>query len=339
MFLMVSHHPGEAFRIIMDAMQNLLNSKARSQFRQLIRDQIDAGNLRAATAAVEERVAVSGDGELIEVARQSATDADLDWADPTAEAIEADHHLQNIGQTGCRVVVLELSSQPATRDDITRHYYGPPTAAERGGRTAGYFGRLNHPMRVTGLDQLAEIERRPYPRVREEQEPHQWKIMLAGHLLVLRFFGAVQRCGESFGLPFRTRLQVGVESIGGEAAISQVDPRFSMEVTCAVRPVSGEVEDRLRQRHAMQVLEWHKRTEKLLHDLREHFETHGYAPSRMLPDELGEERHRLQHLERTLTLFEPGNRMTWRQFEALLVRVRQVRNETVPPPVDTGRYR
>lgn len=326
-------------------MLNLLDSKTRSQVQQSIRRQVEAGGLDAATSAVEDLVQQSGDNELMQAALTSARAADLDWIGVLAEAIEADVLLRSLGEIGCRQVALELGNTAFYRHHVIRHYYGPPPMAEGNnarqatGRHGGYHGLLDVPLLATGLEQLAAIQLRPYPHVVAEQQPHQRSAMLAGHLLVLRFFGAVKRRAQAFGFPFPVQLKVDVQSISGEDAISQLDPRLDTELACAVLPISKEVEIRLATHHRNHVAEWNERTTKLIGDLYMQFESNGYAPSRMLPDELGETKERLQRLERTLTLFEPGNRMTWPEFEALAVRVREVRDRTAPAPIDPGPYR
>src|SRR5688500_3036107 len=326
-------------------MLNLLDLQTRRDVAGSIREHLERGELASATIAIDKLIDESGDADLMQAARASAESTDLDWVGVCAEAIEADVRLQSLHLVGCRHVVLELGNTAQRRSRIVRYYYGPPPLPEKPtadrrtrGRLGAAHGILEHEMMVTGLEQLARIQLSGYPSIREEQARHQRSTMLAGHLLVLRFFGAVERGAQRLGFPFPARLQVAVESLGGEEAINSLDPQLSTELRCSVHPISRKVEDRLRRRHEMQVVEWHQRTDKLLVDLRWYFEAHGYAPSRMLPDELAE-KERLQKLERTLTLFEPGNRMTWPQFEALLVRVRKVRDETVPAPIDPTPYR
>jgi len=195
-------------------------------------------------------------------------------------------------------------------------------------------------MKATGLEQLAEVQLRPWTRDREEQQVEERTKMLAGHLLVLRFFGAVERYAATCGLPVPARLQVRVQRpLGGEDALTQLEPRFDMELACAVQPICAEIEARLKERHEMHVAKWHENTDKILRNLRAKFESDGYAPSFMIPDELGETKRRLRRLEANLLHLHPFHRLTRRDFETLAVQVREVRDRTAPAPIDPARYR
>jgi hypothetical protein len=327
-------------------MLDFLDWKSRSQVTQRIREQLQAGALGTATTVIEDFVAQSRDDDLVQAACTAAETADLDWVGVCAEAIEADHRLRTLQERGCRLGALELGNQPQSRLSIVRHYYGPARVAGDGSserterRLGAYHGILDELMRATGLEQLAEVQLRPWPRGPEEQQVEQRSKMLAGHLLVLRFFGSVQRHAETCGLPVPARLQVGVQRpLGGEDALTQLEPHLSMELPCAVRPISAEVEQRLEERHKMHVAKWHENTDKLLRNLRAKFQTDGYAPSFMIPNELVETKQRLVRLESKLMHLHPFHRLTWRDFEALTVEVQDVRDRTAPAPIDPAPYR
>ena len=89
----------------------------------------------------------------------------------------------------------------------------------------------------------------------------------------------------------------------------------------------------------MHVAKWHENTDKLLRNLRAKFQADGYAPSFMIPDELGEAKQRLRTLERNFLHLHPFHRLTWRDFEVLAVEVRDVRDRTAPAPIDPAPYR
>ena len=328
-------------------MLDLLVSQDRSRLAQRIWEQVTAGSLRAATIAIEEFVEQSEDENLIQAARTSA--ANLNWAHICAEAVEADVQLQGVGEAGCRFIVLDLGNLPERRCDIIRHYHASNNAAGKvrkgrpAGRIGGYHALLHEPpVKVTGLERLAELQFSPYPGYPsppEEQQAHQRRTMLAGHLLVLRYFGAVQHYAQKQGFPFALSLQVAVESITGEEAIRQLVPSFSMELASVVRPISAEVEEKLCERHRMHVAKWQEDTETIFRNIRSHFKEKGYVPSSWLPDELGETKERLRSLEGNLMLLHPLHRMTSRECEALALRVRELRDATTPRPINLTRYR
>ena len=160
-------------------MLDLLDWKSRSQVTQRVREQLQAGALGAATMVIEDFVAQSRDDDLVQAACIAAETADLDWIGVCAEAIEADHRLRSLQETGCRLVDLELGNQPESRLNVIRHYYGPARVpvegrSERTERRLGaYHGILDELMSATGLEQLAEVQLRPWPRGPEEQQIEQ----------------------------------------------------------------------------------------------------------------------------------------------------------------------
>jgi hypothetical protein len=87
------------------------------------------------------------------------------------------------------------------------------------------------------------------------------------------------------------------------------------------------------------VAKWHENTDKLLRNLRGKFESDGYAPGFMIPDELGESKQRSRRLERDFLHLHVLHRLTWRDFEALVLQVRKVRDETAPALIDPAPYR
>ena len=91
--------------------------------------------------------------------------------------------------------------------------------------------------------------------------------------------------------------------------MTQVEPSLELDVPCSVVPITPAVEERLKQRHAVQVAQWHENTETLLRNLREKFEADRYAPSFMIPDELVETKARLRSLEQRLMHLHPFFRL------------------------------
>jgi hypothetical protein len=324
-------------------MLDLLDWKSRSQVNERVRELLQQGELASATTVIEEFVARTEDDTLVQAARTAAEKADLDWVEVCAEAVEADYRLRSLQEIGCRMVHLELGNQPDSRLNVVRHYYGPERVREGGSLTrwqGACRGLLNELMPSTGLEQLAAVQLRPWPRGAEERHVEDRAKMLAGHLLVLRFFGAVQRHAAELGLPVPVQLKVGVQRpLGGEDALTQLEPHLDMELPCSVRPMSAEVEQRLEQRHRAHVAQWHENTDKLLRNLRAKFEADGYAPSFMIPDELVETKERLRMLERRLLHRHWFHRLSGRGFERLLVQIRSVRDKTVPAPIDPTPYR
>jgi hypothetical protein len=220
-------------------MLDLLSVDHRNLAKRRIWELMENGALPAASAAVEELALQSQDSELIAAARASS--ADLDWAVVRAEAVAADRDLSALGTLGCRIVVLSLGNLSDRLLDVIRRYHAPDRAAgyQRPGRLAppgGYHALLHGPqLLVTGLERLAELQLSPYPDHRAPpvaREEHARRAMLAGHLIVLRYLAAVQRRAGAEGFPFPAFLRAGVETIGGDEAIRQLEP--VLEVTLAV---------------------------------------------------------------------------------------------------------
>lgn len=316
-----------------------LDLDARLRIAQEVRQLVDARALGAATRTIEALVGRWDE----EVARAAATVADLDWVEVCAEVVEADASLRAAGDVGCRLVTLALGNQPENRLDVRRDYHGtapspgaPPTEGARtgpGGR--GPSGRLS----VTGLDALAAIQLRHPPQDRDYRADHARAVWLAGHLLVLRFLGAVRRRAATTGLPVPARVRATVEAVTGDEAYQQLGPSLTLEIPCAVRPIDADVEARLAERHGMRTAEWSAATHALLRSLHQHFDAHGSVPTRLLPDELGEEKRRLQEIEADLQIRRLPNRIGRPEFEALLLRIRAVRERTEPKAIDLAMYR
>jgi hypothetical protein len=164
--------------------------------------------------------------------------------------------------------------------------------------------------------------------------------MLAGYLLMLRFFAAVQRHGAESGLPFSATMHVGVQQQGGaEGCQSQLEPYLSMHFPCRVQGITIGVELRLQERHDVHVAQWYEHTDTLLRNLRTKYEADGYAPSFMIPDELVETKERLRSLEQRLMHLHWFYRLRRRGFEQLLREIRAVRAQTAPALIDPRSYR
>lgn len=195
-------------------------------------------------------------------------------------------------------------------------------------------------MTAAGLEQLAAIQLRSWPRGADEQQVEQRAKMLAGHLLVLRFLGAVQSHAANSGLPVPVQLHAGVQHpLGGEDSLTQVEPSLRLDLPCNVRPITPQVEQRLTERHRVYVAQWHANTDTLVRNLRAKFEADGYAPSFMIPDELTGIKERLRSLEQRLMHRHWFNRLRGRGFEQLVEQIREVREQTVPAPIDPAPYR
>jgi hypothetical protein len=192
---------------------------------------------------------------------------------------------------------------------------------------------------VIGLDALAAIQLRPWARGAEEQFVEEWAKMLAGHLLVLRFLSAVGRHAATVGLPVPLELYAGVQRpLGGEDSLTQLEPSLGLDLPCTTTPVTPVIEQRLEERHAARVAQWHAHTQMILRNLQEKYEADGYAPSFMIPDEAPSKEH-LRNLERKLQHLHPFHRLRSWGFKKLLQEIREVRERTVPQPVDLTTYR
>ena len=207
-----------------------------------------------------------------------------------ADSIEADHRLASLGETGCRLAHIGLGCQPENRLRIFRQYWGPARLREADKRPERWqgvaYGLRGELMTAVGLEQLAAIQLRSWPRVADERHVEERAKMLAGHLLVLRFLGSVQRDAADSGLPVPVQLHAGVQRpLGGEDSLTQVEPSLGLDLPCSVRPITPEVEQRLNERHRVHVAQWHANTDTLLRNLRAKFEADGYAPSFMIPDD------------------------------------------------------
>ena len=325
-------------------MLDLLDWQSRSHVQADVRNRVDQGDLAGATTVIEDLVAQYGDATLVHAARNAAANADVDWVEVCADTIEADHRLASLGETGCRLARIELGCQPENRLSIFRHYWSPARFREKDKRPERWqgaaYGLRGELMTAVGLDELAAIQLRAWPRGADEQKVEQRAKMLAGHLLVLRFLGAVQRHAPTSGLPVPVELHVGVQRpLGGEDSMTQVEPSLGLDVPCRVRPISIEVEERLTQRHAVRVAQWHENTEILLRNLRAKFEADGYAPSFMIPDELVETKARLRSLEQRFLHRHWFHRLRKRGFEKLVTEIRAARSRTVPALIDPTPYR
>jgi hypothetical protein len=324
-------------------MLDLLDWKSRAHVTERVRALLEQGALAAAVTLIEEHIEDAEDERLVQAARTATETAEVDWVEVYAEAIEANQRLGSLGETGCRLVDLELGNQAENRCRFVRRYYGPERMRPGGNRPerrlGAYRGILEELMTVAGLEELANVQRRSWPRGPEEQKVEQRAKMLAGHLLVLRFFSAVHRHTTQDGLPVPSRTQVGVQRPGGaDDALTQLEPHLSMEVPCNLRPITPAIEQRLKERHEAHVAQWHENTEKLLHNLRVKYEADGYAPSFMVPDEVPT-KERLRNLERKLLHLHPFFRLRSWGFKKLLKEIREVRERTVPQPVDLTTYR
>ena len=325
-------------------MLDLLDWKSRSHVQAQVRELVEQHDLTSAIILIEEYVAQHGDETLVHAARSVAEAAGVDWVGVCADAIEADHRLASLEETGCRLARIELGCQPENRLSIFRQYWGPARVREADKRPerwqgAAYGWRAEF-MTASGLDELSAIQLRPWPSGADERHVEERAKMLAGHLLVLRFLSSVQHQAATSGLPVPVELRAGVQRpLGGEDSLTQVEPTLELDVPCSVRPITPAVEERLKQRHAVQVAQWHENTETLLRNLRAKYEADGYAPSFMIPDELVGTKARLRSLEQRLMHRHWFHRLTKRGFEKLLGQVREVREQTVPAPIDPTPYR
>jgi hypothetical protein len=323
-------------------MLDLLDRKSRSHVQAHVRDLVEHGDLAGASKVIEEYIAHSEDETLLQTAR--ATVADVDWVEVCADSIEADRRLASLGEIGCRLAHVELGCQPQNRLRVFRQYWGPARVREQDKRPERWqgaaYGLRGEVMTAIGLDELAAIQLRPWPRSADERLAEDRAKMLAGHLLVLRFLGSVQRHAATDGLPVPVELHAGVQRpLGGEDSMTQVEPSLRIEFPCSVRPITAAVEQRLRERHSAHVAQWHENTEKLLTNLRAKFEADGYAPSFMIPDELPETKEHLRSLERRFLHRHWFYRLRRRGFEKLVGEIRAVRQRTAPAPIDPTPYR
>ena len=177
-------------------MLDLLDWKSRSQVQAQVRKLVEQGDSRGRPRS--SRSSLRNQGTIRSCRPHGALPtADVDWVEVCADAIEADHRLASLGETGCRLAHIELGCQPENRLRIFRQYWGPARVREADKRPERWqgaaYGLRGELMTAAGLDQLAAIQLRSWPRVADERHMEERAKMLAGHLLVLRFLGAVQR--------------------------------------------------------------------------------------------------------------------------------------------------
>lgn len=331
-----------------DERAKVLAAQEKENERRLVEksvaDRIARGELAAAVAIIESAIAEFGDSALSNAVVASRS-ADLDWIGICAEAIEADVRLKSLGETGCRQLRLQIGNVPENCRSLKRYYYGPaPEGAQvelgwPAGRLGGYHGLVEQFMWVDRLEDVAQIQ------LSRESSSQPWggqrqatRIMLAGHLRMLRFFEAVQRHAGNEGLPFPVRLEVGAERIGGEDAIRQLRPAIDMVLKCSIRTPADQVFNRLEHRHAGHVDKWHADTNRLLETLEMQFHESGYVPSRLLPDEMADVKRHLWDLEQNFLVHRPEHRISRRQFKVLLGRVETLRDQNAPMPIVRGNY-
>jgi hypothetical protein len=213
-------------------MLDLLDWKTRSQVQAQVRTLVEQGDLAGASTIIEDFVAQSQDRAVVQAAQNSAVD--VDWVEVCADSIEADRRLASKGETGCRLAHIELGCQPENRLRIFRQYWGPARVREADKRPERWqgaaYGLQGELMTATGLEELAAIQLRSWPRGADERHAEDRAKMLAGHLLVLRFLVCVQRYAANSGLPVPVQLHAGVQRpLGGEDSLTQVEPRLGLE--------------------------------------------------------------------------------------------------------------
>ena len=318
------------------------SSEPMAALRFDLRQAVNAGDLDKAIDLGEGAIADSDDPALIEAAR-AALPADIDWTEVAAAAIEADVTLKQLGEQGCGAVVLALGSLDENRLTIAENYHAPELSLDRDpgrprGRRAPSRDRSHRTLRLDALEPLAAIERKPVQSAdRDEWERNIRASSFAGALLVLRFLDAVRRPAAETGLPFPVLLHAQVESVGGEDGIRQRDPFLGLDLACRVAPIGPEVVERLGLRYQRQLEQWRIDCETTLANFRKEFVRTGYVHSRFIPRSMPEY-ERFHRLERQLAIYEPQNRVSKREFDAIVGRMATVMADELPPPIDPTPY-
>lgn len=318
------------------------SSEPMAALRVDLRQAVNAGELDKAMDLGERAVADSGDPALIEAARKS-TPVDIDWTEVAAAAVEADVTLKELGEPGCYEALLSLGSLDENRLTVAEDYHAPEPSLDRDpgrplGRRAPSRDRSHRTLRVDALEPLAAIERKPvWSADREEWDRNVRASSLAGALLVLRFLETVRQAAAETGLPFPVQLHAKVESIGGEDAIRQRDPFLGLDLPCRMAPIGPEVVERLALRYERQLAQWRKNCEISLTNFRKDFVETGYVHSRYIPRSMPEY-ERFHWLERQLAIYEPQNRVSKQEFDAIVARMAVVMEQELPPPVDPAPY-
>ena len=311
---------------------------ATGQRSREVQGLLERGSLDEAVAGIEDLVSNSGDSALVEAAAGTRAPA-LDWTEVVCEGIEADHRLTTLGEGRCAAVVLEIGNHADNRLLVRRFFHGPASGTwdpwlGPASRLGGHHGILTELMEVSALAPLARLQLEPY----FADAGHARRVFLAGHLLVLRFFEAVQREASARGLPMPVTLAARVARVGGEDAISQLGPSLALRVPCALRPVDGTVTARLLARHETHVRQWDDDTSTIVRNLRNDFAAKGWVPSSYVPEELTDDKQRLRHLEQHLLIHDPRYRLSFNDVEELAVRVRDARDASRPLPIDPAPY-
>ena len=142
-------------------MQDLLDWQSRGHVHEQVRGFLEQGVLGTAITVIEVFTVQAGDEALLQAALTAAETADVDWVEVCAETIGADQQLRSRGETGCRLVHLELGNQPESRLRVVRRYYGPERIVQGANRPerrlGGHHGILDELMMAAGLEQLAAV--------------------------------------------------------------------------------------------------------------------------------------------------------------------------------------
>lgn len=292
---------------------------------------------------IESMISETGDLSLVQAAAE-ARGAEVDWTEICCEAIEADIRLKSLEFDGCRVAQFELGDHRENRLRFTRHYYGPP-AEEYGAwdqpksRLGTFHGLLAEHLEVAALAQLTLIVAGSWPADKDGMAARYQREFLASHLLVLRFFDAVQQAATERGMPMPVRFDVRVQRSSGDAAISSLEPNLAMLVDCTVQPCDDRVARRLDERHIIHLNQWDEDTDRLIENLSKDYDANGWVPSRYVPDELEEDKRKLRSLEDGLLVHDPRFRLSPIEVASLCNRIRVVREENRPQRIDPNSYR
>lgn len=315
-----------------------------------VREAAARGDLDGALALVDRAIRDCNDDRLT-AAASSSRSADFDWVTIVAAAVEADVVAKAVGEEGCQDVLLELGSVDEDRTLLYRSFFGPRPPQEvawllKHGQTLREHGPVRQTIAIVGIDHLAVLEASKgwtsentgRAIVVAEVERRHLVSSLAGTMLVLRYLDIVRRHAAATGFPFPVTLRAGVASIGGEDAIRQRDPRLGLDPPCRVAPIGDEVVARLEERFARHIASYREDCAESLRNFHNIFVTKGRVESRFIPRSMPEFEH-YRELEMRLAVFEPENRVSMSEFNALLALMEAVMESEGAKPIDPSPYR
>ena len=302
------------------------NSVGRTQSeRQVDRHQeisalLEADRLVDAIQMIETSIEASGNAVLIDAAK-ACSNPQIDWETIECEAIEADAVARRRGPRGCTDVHVQLANLSENRLNVYRFFYSEPDLARGIIPPKGY---VNDRLEISSLAPLAEIEARPTlarPTSASLENGAELGTLVAT-LIVLRFFDAVSRAALNHGFPFPVRLSVDVDNAGGPEGYRKLRNTMRLSVRPIVQPLDQNGEACLRARYSSQLASQAQDCERLIRNLRQHYDERGWVQSRFIPESLVEDKARFRGLEETLLANDPDHRPSPWEVDELCGRIR-----------------